>query len=169
MATAHNNSFARFAMKIPALGMWGLKPFRAEVLQANRDINAFLESKRGRKMVASWPEADAKFFADPAWLRLMYGSMAEGFKRENDGVKAVFQEHQLFVKPWAEPISQIPPSKVCVWHGIEDTTCRVENVHRLVEAVPNSCLEVFEGQGHCVLFDNLQKLCKTLRCGDTKD
>jgi pimeloyl-ACP methyl ester carboxylesterase len=158
VATAHNSSLARFAMKIPALGMWGLKRFRAEVLRANSDIDAFLESKNGRKMVESWPEADAKFFADPAWSRLMYGSMAEGFRQGNDSVKAVFQEHQLFIKPWAEPISQIPPGKVCVWQGTEDTTCRVDNAYRLVEAVPNAKLEVFEGAGHCVMFDNLKKL-----------
>jgi pimeloyl-ACP methyl ester carboxylesterase len=162
VATAHNGSLVRFAMKIPALGMWGLKRFRAEVLKANRDINAFLESKSGRKMVASWPEEDAKFFADPAWLRLMYGSMAEGFRQKNDGVKAVFQEHQLFIKPWDEPISQIPASKVCVWQGTEDTTCRVDNAYRIVEAVPNACLEIFEGKGHCVMFDNLQKLREIL-------
>jgi pimeloyl-ACP methyl ester carboxylesterase len=162
VATAHNGSLVRFAMKVPMLAMWGLKRFRAEVLKANRDIDAFLASKGGRKMVASWPEADAKFFADPAWLRLMYGSMAEGFRHENDGVKAVFQEHQLFIKPWNEPLQQIPPDKLCVWQGTEDTTCRVENAQRIVEAVPNASLEVFEGKGHCVMFDNLQKLCKTL-------
>jgi len=162
VATAHNNSFARFAMKIPALGMWGLKRFRAEVLKANRDINAFLESKNGLKMVGAWPEEDAKFFADPSWLRLIYGSIAEGFRQENGGVKAVFQEHQLFIKPWAEPISLIPAGKVCIWHGTEDTTCRVDNAYRLGKAVPNACLEVFEGKGHCVMFDNLQKLRETL-------
>ena len=162
VATAHNGSLVRYAMKVPTLAMWGLKRFRAEVLRANRDIEAFLESKSGKKMVASWPEADAKFFADPVWLRLMYGSIAEGFRQGNDGVKAVFQEHQLFIKPWAEPISQIPPSKVCLWQGTEDTTCRVENAHRLLEAVPNASLAVFEGEGHCVMFDNLQKLRKAL-------
>ena len=158
IATAHNNSLARFAMKIPALGMWGLKRFRAEILKANKDIKAFLKSKNGRKMVKSWPEEDAKFFGDPSWLGLMYGSMAEGFRQENGGVKAVFQEHQLFIKPWAEPISLIPPDKVCVWHGTEDTTCRVDNAYRLVEAVPNACLEIFEGKGHCVMFGKLEKL-----------
>jgi pimeloyl-ACP methyl ester carboxylesterase len=158
VATAHNNPLARFAMKIPALGMWGLKRFRAEVLKANKDINAFLKSKNGRKMVESWPEADAKFFADPTWLTLMYGSMAEAFRQENNGVKAVFQEHQLFMKPWAEPISLIPSDKVCVWQGTEDTTCRVENAYRLVKTVPNASLEVFDGEGHCVMFDNLEKL-----------
>jgi pimeloyl-ACP methyl ester carboxylesterase len=163
VATAHNGSLVRFAMKVPVLAMLGLKRFRAEVLRANRDIDAFLESKSGRKMVASWPEADAKFFADPAWLRLMYGSIAEGIRQKNEGVKAVFQEHQLFIKPWNEPIQRIPPDKLCVWQGTEDTTCRVENAHRIAEAAPNACLEIFEGEGHCVMFDNLPKLSKTLR------
>ena len=162
VATAHNGSLVRFAMKVPVLAMWGLKRFRAEVLRANSDITAFLGSKSGRKMVASWPEADAKFFADPAWLRLMYGSMAEGFRQENDGVKAVFQEHQLFIKPWNEPIQQIPPDKVYVWQGTEDTTCRVDNAHRIAETIPNASLEIFEGEGHCVMFDNLPKLRETL-------
>jgi pimeloyl-ACP methyl ester carboxylesterase len=162
VATAHNGSLVRFAMKVPLLAMWGLKRFRAEVLKANRDIAAFLDSKSGRKMVASWPEADAKFFADPTWLRLMYGSMAEGFRQENDGVKAVFQEHQLFIKPWNEPLQQIPPDKLCVWQGTEDTTCRIENAHRIAEAAPNASIEVFEGKGHCVMFDKLTKLRETL-------
>jgi pimeloyl-ACP methyl ester carboxylesterase len=162
VATAHNGSLVRYAMKVPVLAMWGLKRFRAEVLRANRHIDAFLASKSGRKMVESWPEADAKFFVDPAWLRLMYGSMAEGFRQGNDSVKAVFQEHQLFIKPCAEPIQQVPPGQVCIWQGTEDTTCRVENAHRLAKAVPNAGLEVFEGEGHCVMFDNLQKLHKAL-------
>ena len=160
--TAHNNSLARFAMKIPALGIWGLKRFRAEVLKANRDINAFLVSKNGRKMIEARPAEDAKFFSDPSWLTLMYGSMAEAFRQEDDSVKAVFQEHQLFLKPWAEPISLIPFGKVCIWHGTEDTTCRVDNAYRIAEAVPTSCLEIFEGKGHCVMFDKLQKLRKIL-------
>jgi pimeloyl-ACP methyl ester carboxylesterase len=88
--------------------------------------------------------------------------MAEGFRQENDGVKAVFQEHILFTKPWTEPVSLIPSNKVYVWHGTEDTTCRVDNAYRLVKAVPNACLEVFEGEGHCVMFDNLQKLSEIL-------
>jgi len=163
VATAHNNSLARFAMKIPALGRWGLKRFRAEVLKANKDIDAFLESKSGQKMIASWPEADAKFFANPDWLRLMYGSMAEGFRQETDGVKAVLQEHQLFIKNWAEPISQIPARKVYIWQGAEDTTCRVDNAYRLAKSVPNACLEIFKHKGHCVMFDKLPKLSKALR------
>jgi pimeloyl-ACP methyl ester carboxylesterase len=162
VATAHNSSLVRFAMKIPVLGIWALKRFRTEVLKANQDINVFLRSKNGKKMLDAWPREDAKFFGNPSWLTLMYHSMAEGFRQENDGVKAVFQEHMLFTKPWTGPVSLIPINKVYVWHGTEDTTCRVDNAYRLVKAVPNACLEVFEGEGHCVMFDNLQKLSEIL-------
>jgi len=113
-------------------------------------------------MIESWPKADAKFFATPSWLKLMYQSMAEAFRQEKNGVEAVFQEHQLFIKPWDEPMSLIPSDKVHVWHGTEDTTCRVDNAYRIGEAVPNARLEVFKDKGHCVMFDNLQKLCKNL-------
>jgi pimeloyl-ACP methyl ester carboxylesterase len=162
VTTAHNSSLVRFAMKIPNLGMWALKRFKSKVFEANRDIIAFLGSKSGRKMLKDLPKADATFFSDPRWLSLMYRSIAEAFRQENECVKAVFQEHQLFVKPWAEPISLIPPGKVCVWHGTEDTTCRVENAYRICQAVPNACLEVFEGEGHCVMFRNLKKLHQIL-------
>jgi pimeloyl-ACP methyl ester carboxylesterase len=162
VATAHNGSLVRFAMKIPAIGMWALKRFKTEVFKANKDIDAFLNSKNGRKMLEAWPKEDAKFFGNQSWLTLMYGSIAEAFRQEDDGVKAVFQEHQLFMKPWAEPISLIPPGKVWIWHGTEDTTCRVENAYRIAKVAPSVCLEVFEGEGHCIMFDNLGKLRKIL-------
>jgi len=162
VATAHNNSLARFVLKIPALGIWGLKKFRAEVLRANKDITAFLESKKGKKMLESWPEADAKFFANPHWLTLIYDSKAEGFLQKSEGVKAVFEEHQLFTKPWAEPISLIPDGQVFLWQGTEDLACRVENVYQLNENIPTAILDVFHLKGHCVMFDNLQKLREIL-------
>ncbi len=162
VATAHNHSLARFALRIPAIGIWGLKRYRTEILSANIDIKAFLESRKGKKMIKSWPKEDAKFFANLSWIKLMYQSIAEAFRQKNNGLKAVFQEHQLFIKPWNEPVSRIPSDKVHIWHGTEDTTCRVDNAYRICEAIPNAHLEIFNGKGHCVMFDNLQKLSKTL-------
>lgn len=162
VATAHNSSLARYAMKVPTLGMWALKRVRASVLKAARDVGAFLQSKDGKKMLADWPREDAKFFADRAWLTLIYRSMAEAFRQGDDGVKAVFQEHQLFMETWPEPVSQIPSGKVDVWQGSDDKTCRVDNAYRIAKAVPGAHLEVFEGKGHCVMFDNLEKLGEIL-------
>ncbi|MCW4009188.1 MAG: alpha/beta hydrolase [Candidatus Bathyarchaeota archaeon] len=161
---AHNNNpLARFAMKVPPVAMWVLRMIRNSVLNANQDIEAFLNSDRGRKMLAEWPSSDQKFFANPAWLKLMYGSMAEGFRQNNDSVKTVFQEHRLFMKPWDEPLWRIPRNKLAVWQGAEDRTCTVENAHNLVEAVAGAHLEVFSDEGHCVMFNKLDKLSLELR------
>jgi len=162
VATAHNTSLARFAMKFPALGMLALRRRRAQVLNANKDVEAFLQSKNGKKMLRNWSKEDAKFFADKAWATLMYASMAEAFRQGDDGVKAVFQEHHLFMKTWPKEVSKIPPGKVDVWQGTDDKTCRVDNAYRIAEAVPGAYLEIFAGKGHCVMFDNMEKLGETL-------
>ena len=162
VATAHNNALARFAMKFPSLGMLALKRLQAQVLNANADVEAFLQSRNGKNMFKSWSKEDAKFFEDKTWATLMYASMAEAFRQGDDGVKAVFQEHQLFMKTWPKEVLKIPPGKVDVWQGTEDKTCRVDNAYRIAEAVPGVHLEIFQGKGHCVMFGNLEKLGETL-------
>jgi pimeloyl-ACP methyl ester carboxylesterase len=89
--------------------------------------------------------------------------MAEAFRQGEQGVKAVFEEHKLFTKTWDLPLSRIPPGKVFVWQGAEDKTCRVENAFRIARDVPGARFEVFEGEGHCVMFDCLENLGQTLR------
>jgi pimeloyl-ACP methyl ester carboxylesterase len=132
-------------------------------LKATKDIDAFLKSKEGKRLLKDWPKEDAKFFADETWLTLMYGSMAEAFRQGDDGVKAAFQEHQLFMRTWDEPTSQIPHGRVNIWHGTDDRTCRVDNAYKIANDIPGSHLEIFEGQGHCVMFNNLEKLGEILR------
>lgn len=162
-ATAHNSSLARFAMKFPYLGMLALRRMRAQVLKANVDIDRFLASKERRDLLKNWSGADARFFSDRAWLALMYGSMAEAFRQGNRSVKAVLQEHVLFMKPWDVPLTRIPRGKVFVWQGTDDRTCRVDNAVRLGEEVPDAHVKIFAGKGHCVMFDNLDKLGEILR------
>ena len=158
VATAHNNSLARFAMKIPSLGMLAMKRVQAQVQKISNNPSFFLKSDEGKRFLDNWPEKDAKFFADEHWLAVMYRSMAEAFRQGNKGIKALIQEHQLFIKPWAEPIELIPPGRVHIWHGTEDNTCRVENAHKLANTVPGPNLEIFPGEGHCVMFNHLKKL-----------
>jgi pimeloyl-ACP methyl ester carboxylesterase len=162
-AAAHNSSLARFAMKVPYFGMLALRRLRAQVLKANKDIDKFLASKEGKNLLKSLCREDAKFFYDRAWVTLMYGSMAEAFRQGSQGVQAVLQEHQLFMKTWDVPLSRIPSGKVFVWQGTDDRTCRVDNAFRIAKAVPGARLEIFEGKGHCVMFDNLGKLGEILR------
>jgi pimeloyl-ACP methyl ester carboxylesterase len=162
VATAHNTSLARFAMKFPALGMLALKRLQAQVLSANKSVEAFLHSKNGKNMLKNCSKEDTKFFADKDWATLMFGSMAEAFRQGDDGVKAVFQEHQLFMKTWPKEVSRIPQGSVDVWQGTDDKTCRVDNAYRIGEVFPGAHLEIFQGKGHCVMFDNLEKLGETL-------
>jgi pimeloyl-ACP methyl ester carboxylesterase len=158
VATAHNNSLARFAMKLPFLGMLALRNMRAQVLRANANIDAFLASKEGKKALAGWSADDAKFFSDKAWASLMYGAMAEAFRQGNQSVKAVLQEHLLFMKPWDVPLSRIPSGRIFIWQGADDKTCRVDNAFRLAREIPDAHVKVFQGKGHCVMFGNLEKL-----------
>jgi len=161
VSTAHNMPFARYIMQIPFLGLFAMKRMSKQVLKANGDIRAFLKSRQGKQMLNACSRSDLKFFSDPVWMTLMYQSMAEAF-RQSDGVKAVLFEHQAFMKPWPVSFSRIPAGKLSVWQGSEDKTCRVENAHLIAKSIVGSQLEIFKGTGHCVMFENFEKLGKLL-------
>ena len=161
VSTAHNMPLARFIMKTPFVGLFAMKRMRNQVLTANGDLHAFLRSRQGRQMLHACSGSDLKFFSDPDWIRLLYQSMAEAF-RQDDGVKEVLIEHQAFMKPWPFSFSKIPADKLFVWHGSEDKTCRVANALLIAKSVAGAQLEIFEGAGHCVMFDNFEKLGKLL-------
>ncbi len=162
VSTAHNMPLARFVMQIPFAGFLAMKRMSSQVLRANGDIPAFLRSRQGKQMLHACSRSDLKFFSDPAWMALMYQSMAEAFRQGDVGVKTVLMEHQVFMKPWDVSLSKIPAGKLVVWHGSEDKTCRVVNAHLNAKSVPGSQLDIFEGQGHCVMFENFGKLGKLL-------
>jgi pimeloyl-ACP methyl ester carboxylesterase len=162
-AMAHNNNpLAKFAMKSPLIAKFGLGMFRKSVFNANHDIEAYLASRSGKNMVADWPKPDACFFADPAWLKLMYGAMEEGFRQNGDSVKAVYQEHLLFMKPWNEPIAKVPAGKVTLWQGAQDKTCPADNAHKIAQHLQDAQVEVFPNEGHCVMFAKSTRLSKAL-------
>ena len=155
---AHNgNPLAKVVMKNRFLATWGLKFFRKSILNANQDIDGYLKSRSGKNMVADWPKPDRKFFADAAWLKRMYTAMAEGFRQESS-VKTIFREHQLFLKPWSENISRIPAGKLTLWQGEQDKTCPVGNMQKIAKVVKGARVKLFSDEGHCVLFDQAQKL-----------
>jgi len=163
-AMAHNNNpLAKFAMKSPLIAKFGLGMFRKSVFNANRDIDSYLASRGGKNMVADWPKPDACFFADPAWLKLMYGAMEEGFRQEGNSVKAVYQEHMLFMKPWNEPLSQIPKGKVTLWQGAQDKTCPLDCAQKIAQNLQNAKIKVFQNEGHCLIFAKPQELAADLK------
>ena len=155
---AHNgNPLAKVAMKNAWLAMWGLKFFRKSILKANQDVDDYLKSPNGKNMVAEWPKPDRKFFADAAWLKRMYAAMAEGFRQESS-VKTIFQEHQLFLKPWSENLGLIPMGKLTVWQGAQDKTCPAGNAQKIAQAVKGTRVELFPDEGHCAIFGQIQNL-----------
>ncbi len=163
VATAHNTPFARFAMQIPFLGLLALKRMSLQVMKANEDISAFLRSRAGKRMLHGYSKEDLTFFSNLAWVTLMYQSMAEAFRQGNQGVKAVFQEHKLFMKPWDISLSRIPAGKLFIWHGADDKTCRVSNAYLISRSVVGAYLEIFPEKGHCIMFGNITQLGKIFR------
>jgi len=162
-STAHNgNPFAKVAMKLPFVAKWALGMFRKTVLSANQDIENYLASRSGKNMVAGWPEPDACFFADPAWLRLMYGAMTEGFRQNCRSIEAIYQEHRLFMKPWNEPVRKIPSGKLTVFQGGQDKTCPVHNALEIAKIVSGARMELLPNEGHCVMFSRPEILSRCL-------
>jgi len=157
-STAHNMPFARYIIQIPFIGQIAMSHMRQQVLKAHDDIPVFLESKQGKHLLHACSKSDLKFFSDPLWMGLMYQSMAEAFRQGTRGVQAVLEEHQLFLKPWSFSFAKVPADKLFIWHGAEDKTCLVSNAHLIFGSVAGSHLEIFEKKGHCVMFDNLEKL-----------
>jgi pimeloyl-ACP methyl ester carboxylesterase len=161
VSRAHNIPFVRFMMKIPYVGFLAMQQLRRRVLKANGDVSAYLKSNQAKSLLRGYSPSDLKFFSNPDWARLMYQSMAEAF-RQNNGVKAVVEEHQLFMKPWGISFARISSSKLVIWHGADDKTCLVSNGYLLSQTVAGSLLEVFPAKGHCVMFDNQEKLAVLL-------
>jgi pimeloyl-ACP methyl ester carboxylesterase len=161
VSMAHDFPFSKYVMKIPFAGNIAISQLRRTVLKANGDVPAFLASKQVKQILRGYTQSDLQLFSDPAWARLMYQSMAEAF-RQNTSVKAVIEEHMLFLKPWGFTIENIPEGKLTIWHGKDDKTIAVRNGYLLSELVKGSKLEIFSGKGHCAMFSYPDKLGKAL-------
>ncbi len=162
VSTAHNMPFARFIMRLPFVGFLAIRQLRYQLLKVNGEISSFLESKQGKQLLHSCSKRDLAFFSDISWMRLMYQSMIEAFRQGNQGVKAVVEEHQLFLKSWDCSFDKIASGKLFIWHGTDDKTCRVSNAYAISKIIPNANVEIFQDAGHCVMFENLERVGKIL-------
>ncbi len=162
VSTAHNTPLAKHLMKFPKIGEFAMRYLSRQLLKADGDPQAFLATPQGKQLLHSCSQTDLKFINDPTWLGLMYQSMSEAF-RQKSGAKTVVEEHLLFVAPWTLPFEVVDEGKLWIWHGTEDKTCRLENAYANSRLMPSSSLEVFEGGGHFVMFQNLPRLSEILR------
>jgi pimeloyl-ACP methyl ester carboxylesterase len=158
-STAHNTPFIKYIMKISFLGTLAMRNMRRQILKTN-STNAFLRSNHGKQMLHTCSNRDLAFFFDPVWMRLMYQSITEAFRQSNS-IKTILEEHRLFLKPWNLPSKNIG-NKLHIWHGTEDKNCPIKNAHNITNRVKGSNLTVFPRHGHCVLFDNLERLSEFL-------
>jgi len=149
-------------MKSPLLAKCALRIFRKSVLNAYNDVEGYLKSQSGRRMLAGWSKPDARFFENPTWLKQIYEAMAEGFRQKEASIDAIYQEHNLFMKPWNEPIEQIPASKVTLWQGSQDKTCPNGNEQKIAQLINGALVERFPNEGHCVMFAKPNKLAEAL-------
>ncbi len=163
VSAAHNTPLAKYLMKIPKIGELAMTQLSRQLLKADGDTKAFLATPQGKQLLHGCSETDLALLENPAWVRLMYQSMAEAFRQGKPGVKAVVEEHQLFMKPWKLPLDKVGEGKLWVWHGAEDKTCRIQDAYQIARLLPLAKLEVFEGEGHFVMFEHLARLAAVLR------
>jgi pimeloyl-ACP methyl ester carboxylesterase len=163
VSTAHNFPAARYIMKLPLVGELAMRQLSRQLLKANGDAQAFLATGHGKQLLKGCSKGDLKFFNDPQWCNGLYASMVEAFHQGNMGVKAVVEEHQIFVKPWTLPFSGFDGANLQIWHGAEDLTCRVSNAYALKKLLPKAELKVFAGSGHYLMFEQLDRLATVFR------
>jgi pimeloyl-ACP methyl ester carboxylesterase len=130
-----------------------------------KDPDAFFKTKEGKNMLKSLSPDEAKVFTDPTYrplLDILARDQAEAARQGNDGIEAGIQEMKLFKKGWDVDVSKIPSGVVYLWHGTADRNAPVSNAYRNAKVIPGAHLEIFEGGGHSIWVDNLEKLGEIL-------
>jgi pimeloyl-ACP methyl ester carboxylesterase len=143
---------------LPIVGTWLQKKQRDMILKMAKDPDAFMESEQGRKMLENVPKEEAKLFLDSELRDVFFRSSAETYRQGPAGIRAMIQEAKLMKKGWEVDLSRIPSDLVYIWHGAADKNAPVSNAYKNAKAIPGAHLEIFEGGGHALLFDNLEKL-----------
>lgn len=147
----------------PIIGTWIQKRQRSTILKVVKDPDAFLKSEAGRKMLKDLPEDMASFLSSPSRSRdVLLRSMKEVYHQGSDSIKAMIQEWKLMKNGWDVDLSKIPSGLVHIWHGTADRNVPIRNAYKNAEAIPGAHMEIFEGEGHTLIFNNLAKLGQIL-------
>jgi pimeloyl-ACP methyl ester carboxylesterase len=158
-AVAHNTPFAKYAMKLPAIGSIVMRNMQRQILKANTP-KAFLQSTQGKQMLHACSKNDLTFFSNPKWIKLLHQSIAEAFRQKNS-VKTIIEEHTLFLKPCNLSICEIG-DKLQIWHGKEDKTCPINNAYQIAHKFKGAKLKIFSNKGHYFIFDHLDQIAQSL-------
>jgi len=147
----------------PIIGTWIQKRQRNIFLEIVKDPDAYLKSQAGRKMLKDLPKDLASIISSPSKSRdIFLRSVKEVYKQGSDSIKALIQERKLMKNGWDVDLSKIPKGLVHIWHGTADKNAPISNAYKNTKAIPGAHLEIFQDEGHTLLFNNLEKLGEIL-------
>jgi len=157
-----NKLFWKGLGTMPIVGTWLQKQQRDMILKMAKDLDAFMASRQGRKMLENGPKDEVKFYLDPEIRNAFGRSSVESYRQGSDGIRAMTQEMKLMKKGWEVDLSKIPSGLVYLWHGTADKNVPVSNAYKNAKVIPGAHLEIFEGGGHGLFLGNLEKLGEIL-------
>jgi len=157
-----SNTALRLGFRFPGIAKRVMRERMEIFLRADKDLTSFKLTADWRKLLDALPDADAKFNQDESFTATMIHSNAEAYRQKELSIEAQLREMQLTLKPWDTPLSKIPADLLHIWHGTEDRNVPVDNAYLNAKRIPGSTLIIFEGKGHWLLLDNLEKMADLL-------
>ena len=83
----------------------------------------------------------------------------EGFAQ---GAEGFVHEAQLLTQDWGFRFEDVVYDRIRLWHGTHDTNAPVRMIRYMVERLPHSDLDEFEGENHWTLARHLDKILSDL-------
>jgi len=147
---------------MPIVGAFLQKKQRDRIFKISKDPDAYMESKQVRRMLENVPKDEAKLFLDSEFQNVLFRSSVEAYRQGSDSIRAMIQEVKLMKRGWEVDLSHIPSGLIYIWHGTADRNAPVSNAYKNAKAIPGAHLEIFEGGGHVLFYDNPGKLAEIL-------
>ena len=97
-----------------------------------------------RAAMASSTDADRAIIEDPAWQRGFVASISEALR---EGPGGWYDEGLAIDRPWGIDLGSIA-TDITWWHSDGDRNAPLSAARRVVEALPNARLRVWDGAGH---------------------
>ena len=102
-----------------------------------------------RAVMAEAPEADQRVMRNPGWQASIERATKEAMRQ---GVDGWLDEALAIDGPWTDIDVSAVRTSVTWWHAPEDKNCPISAARRLVDALPDARLNVWEGGGHLTTY-----------------
>lgn len=102
--------------------------------------------------------ADTVILQDPGILTSNYASQSEALRQ---GTRGFAKEARLISSAWGFPYQEIH-RPVHIWHGTEDVDTPVAMARALAASIPGSCLTIFEGEAHMLIYPHWEEILADL-------